>query len=161
MRAALSANFPHPVDLGWGQVAAKASGRLTEALGRDPATTGPPAAEGCQRRATGLEKQKREGKGRFPPQGHSRGQRIRLRSAECGSACQKSGIAWAFMVPPSFVTTTTHRASFPESFTVVWRWLFDRQPKPSLRERFLEQRVVDLIAEEIEEAEAAAKQGEG
>ena len=72
------------------------------------------------------------------------------------------------MVPPrhysvsplySFVTVPTpvYRVSpFPQMLSQVIRWLTGRGPVSSQRDAFLERRAIDLLAEELEEAEPIA-----
>lgn len=47
--------------------------------------------------------------------------------------------------------------NFPDMLRTVWRWLTGRQPKPTMRQRMLEVRLVERLAEELEAAEVAAK----
>jgi hypothetical protein len=52
----------------------------------------------------------------------------------------------------SFVTVPSHRAtSFSEMLAQVWRWLTNRHPTPTLQQRFAEARLVERLAEELEE----------
>lgn len=57
---------------------------------------------------------------------------------------------------PSFcsVPTVTYRAvSFSAALSQITRWVFGRAPRSSQRDAFLERRAVDLLVEELEEAE--------
>ena len=55
----------------------------------------------------------------------------------------------------SFVTVPTHRAQpFSATLRSIIAWLTNRQPKVSRSEQQLEQRIVDLLAEELEENES-------
>jgi hypothetical protein len=42
--------------------------------------------------------------------------------------------------------------SFAEAVKAVWRWAAGRQPKPTLRERIAEERLIERLAEELAEA---------
>jgi hypothetical protein len=51
----------------------------------------------------------------------------------------------------SFVTVPSHRVSFVDALKAIIAWL--RGTKPSRSENQLEQRIVDLLAEELEQNE--------
>jgi hypothetical protein len=52
----------------------------------------------------------------------------------------------------SFVTVPTHRAQpFSATLRSIIAWLAGRQPQVSKSERQMEQRIVDLLAEELQD----------
>jgi hypothetical protein len=58
----------------------------------------------------------------------------------------------------SFVTVPTHRAQpFSVTLRSIIAWLAGRQPPPSKSEVQFEQRIVDLLAEELAENEPPAE----
>jgi len=60
----------------------------------------------------------------------------------------------------SFVTVPTHRAQpFSATLRSIIAWLTNRQPKPSKSEEQFAQRIVDLLAAELEEDEPPAEAG--
>jgi hypothetical protein len=51
---------------------------------------------------------------------------------------------------PAYASIPSHRAvSFSAAVGQIVRWLTNRQPKPTKSELQLEQRIVDLLAEEL------------
>jgi hypothetical protein len=56
----------------------------------------------------------------------------------------------------SFASLPTHRVQpFSATLRAVWLWLTGRQSKPSKSEVQFEQRIVDLLAAELEDDEAS------
>ena len=63
---------------------------------------------------------------------------------------------------PSFCTVPTparRTPSLSESLRQIAAWLSGRQPKPTRRERELEERAIERLAEELAEAERAGQGG--
>jgi hypothetical protein len=50
----------------------------------------------------------------------------------------------------SFATVPARPLSFVAELRSVWRWVSGRQPKPNLRDRIREERLIDAIAKEME-----------
>ena len=48
---------------------------------------------------------------------------------------------------------------FAEMVRTVWLWLIGRQPKTSARERFLEERVIERLREELAEEDSLQQSG--
>jgi hypothetical protein len=62
----------------------------------------------------------------------------------------------------SFVTVSARPVpSFAESLRSVWSWMTGRQPKPTLRERAREARLIDALAEQMAEEDSADKSAPG
>jgi hypothetical protein len=62
---------------------------------------------------------------------------------------------------PSFATVPARPVSFVAMLRSVWRWVSGRQPKPSLRDRIRDERLIDALAEEMEAEEAGRRAAVG